>query len=79
MHPFQRRLAAVLIGGIITVLVVLAPSSVRGSERDLLTHFMVNQQARTLPNTAGELTLVGLIGMLCFGAGIGLKVLLRKP
>lgn len=28
-----------------------------------------------LPKTAGELPLVGLIGMLCFGFGLGLKVL----
>jgi hypothetical protein len=30
---------------------------------------------RELPKTAGELPLIALIGVLCFGAGIGMKVL----
>lgn len=36
------------------------------------------EPAKTLPKTAGELPLVGLIGMLCFGFGLGLKVLSAK-
>lgn len=32
-------------------------------------------QTAELPKTAGELPLVGLIGMLCLGVGLGLKVL----
>jgi len=34
-----------------------------------------NEQANELPRTAGELPLVALIGVLCLGAGLGLKVL----
>ena len=31
-------------------------------------------QTRELPRTAGELPMIGLIGILCMGAGLGLKV-----
>ena len=33
---------------------------------------------RELPKTAGELPLIALIGVLCLGAGIGMKVLIRS-
>jgi hypothetical protein len=32
------------------------------------------EETRELPRTAGELPLIGLIGILCMGAGLGLKV-----
>ena len=35
-------------------------------------------ETRELPRTAGELPLIALIGVLCLGAGIGLKVLGAK-
>ncbi len=35
----------------------------------------VTEENRELPKTAGELPLIGLIGVLCLGAGLGLKVL----
>lgn len=34
-----------------------------------------SEEPAELPATAGELPLIGLIGMLCLGAGLGLKVL----
>jgi hypothetical protein len=34
-----------------------------------------NPETRELPRTAGELSLTALIGMLCLGAGLGMKVL----
>jgi hypothetical protein len=33
------------------------------------------RQPEQLPETAGELPLLGLIGILCLGVGLGLKVL----
>jgi hypothetical protein len=36
------------------------------------------QETRELPRTAGELPLIALIGVLCLGAGFGLKVLGAK-
>jgi hypothetical protein len=36
-------------------------------------------QTEQLPQTAGELPLLGLIGMLCLGVGLGLKVLSARP
>ncbi|HMF01544.1 MAG TPA: hypothetical protein VKK06_16785 [Terriglobia bacterium] len=38
----------------------------------------VTQESSELPRTAGELPLVALIGALCLGAGIGMKVLSAK-
>lgn len=38
----------------------------------------VTEEDRELPATAGELPLIALIGMLCLGAGLGLKVLSAK-
>jgi hypothetical protein len=34
-----------------------------------------NTQTRELPQTAGELPLIALIGLLCLGAGLGLKAI----
>jgi len=38
----------------------------------------VTQESSELPRTAGELPLVALIGALCLGAGVGMKVLSAK-
>ena len=38
----------------------------------------VTEESSELPRTAGELPLVALIGALCLGAGIGMKVLSAK-
>ena len=38
----------------------------------------VTQESSELPRTAGELPLVALIGALCLGAGLGMKVLSAK-
>ena len=38
----------------------------------------VTEESSDLPRTAGELPLVALIGALCLGAGIGMKVLSAK-
>ena len=38
-----------------------------------------NEEApKELPRTAGELPLIGLIGVLCFGGGVGIRVLSSK-
>jgi hypothetical protein len=36
------------------------------------------EESQELPRTAGELPLIGLIGVLCLGAGVGLRVLSTK-
>ena len=38
----------------------------------------VTEQNRELPRTAGELPLIALIGVLCVGGGLGLKVISTK-
>jgi hypothetical protein len=36
------------------------------------------QEPQELPRTAGELPFIGLVGLLCLGAGLGMKVLSAK-
>ena len=38
----------------------------------------VTEESSELPRTAGDLPLVALIGVLCLGAGVGMKVLSAK-
>jgi hypothetical protein len=39
---------------------------------------VVNQEVRELPRTASELSLIALVGALCLGAGLGMKVLAAR-
>jgi hypothetical protein len=48
------------------------------AETSVTTEQTQNEEPTELPRTAGELPLVGLIGMLCLGAGLGMKVLSSK-
>jgi hypothetical protein len=48
------------------------------AETSVTTEQSQNQEPTALPRTAGELPLVALIGMLCLGAGLGLRVLSSK-
>ena len=42
------------------------------------TQAPASEETRELPSTAGELPLVGLAGLLCLGAGLGLRVISAK-
>jgi hypothetical protein len=48
------------------------------AETSVTTEQSQNQQPTELPRTAGELPLVVLLGMLCLGAGLGMRVLSSK-
>lgn len=48
------------------------------AETPAVTEEAQNTTNRELPRTAGELPLIALIGALCLGAGLGLKVLSSK-
>jgi hypothetical protein len=39
---------------------------------------VTTEEKRELPRTAGELPLTALIGMLCLGAGLGLRAITTK-
>lgn len=45
------------------------------AETSVTTEQSQKEEPRELPRTAGELPLIALIGMLCLGAGLGMKVL----
>jgi hypothetical protein len=47
-------------------------------ETPVTTEENQNAEPRELPRTAGELPLAALIGMLCLGAGLGMRVLSAK-
>jgi hypothetical protein len=56
----------------------VAEPGVSPSSEETTPSETIPTETEELPRTAGELPLVGMIGMLCLGLGLGLKVLSAK-
>jgi len=53
----------------------IAQNDTNTQQLPAVTEQTSDQNQRELPRTAGELPMIGLIGMLCLGFGLGLRVL----